>query len=119
MLKGDLELGVDMVSDLLCAPVFDRHELERERAVVVQEIGQAHDTPDDLVFDNFQQAAFPDQPLGRPVLGSVRHVSDLSREALVAYKARNYTARRMVLSAAGALDHERLVALAEDYLGAQ
>ena len=66
ILKGDVPLAVDIVADILQHSTFDETELARERDVVLQEIGQAHDTPDDIIFDYFQEAAFPDQPLGRP-----------------------------------------------------
>ena len=66
---GDMPIAFDILSDILQNSVFDPKELSRERAVVLQEIGQANDTPDDIIFDHFQYAAFPDQPIGRPVLG--------------------------------------------------
>src|ERR1700752_3587114 len=69
VLKEDVPLAVDILSDILQHSVFDPAELDRERAVVLQEIGQAIDTPDDIIFDFFQERAFPDQPMGRPVLG--------------------------------------------------
>ena len=74
VLKENTVLALDLLSDILQNSTFDADELERERTVVIQEIGQAHDTPDDLIFDHFQTVAFPDQPLGRPVLGSVETV---------------------------------------------
>ena len=77
VLKEDSGLALDLLSDILQHSTFDEEELERERAVVIQEIGQAQDTPDDRVFDHFQLTAFPDQPLGRPVLGSVDTVLSL------------------------------------------
>ena len=77
MLAGDLPLALDIVADILQHSTFDADELARERAVVLQEIGQAEDTPDDIVFDHFQWAAYPDQPMGRPVLGKAEIVIDL------------------------------------------
>ena len=64
-----MPLAVDILGDILQHSVFDAEELERERTVILQEIGQAFDTPDDIIFDLFQEQAFPDQGLGRPVLG--------------------------------------------------
>ena len=69
MLKDDLALGADIIGDILTHSTFEPEELERERGVILQEIGQANDTPDDIVFDHFQETAFPDQPMGRPTLG--------------------------------------------------
>src|SRR5262249_13241894 len=83
-----------------------------ERTVVLQEIGQANDTPDDAIFDHFQAAAYPDQAIGRPVLGTPEIIGSLARSALVDYLSGHYGAPGMVLAAAGRIDHERLVELA-------
>ena len=82
VLTADLPLAVDIIGDILQHSTFDAEELARERAVVLQEIGQAEDTPDDIVFDHFQSAAFPDQPMGRPVLGKAEIVGSLSGETM-------------------------------------
>ncbi len=113
VLAGDAPLALDIVADMLQHSVFDEEELARERAVVIQEIGQAIDTPDDIVFDHFQVTAYPDQALGRPVLGSVETVSRLERPALIEYLRRHYGAPGIVVSAAGRIDHDQLVGLAE------
>ena len=76
------------------------------------------DTPDDLVYDRFLQAAFPDQPLGRPILGTAKTVKSFTPDAIRAYLARHYHAGNMVLAASGAVDHDELVALAETHLAA-
>src|SRR5271155_3773868 len=112
MLAGDLPPSPDIVADILQHSTFDAEELTRERAVVLQEIGQAEDTPDDIVFDHFQWAAYPDQPMGRPVLGKAEIVSRLSGDTLRGYMQRHYAPGHLVLAAAGAVDHEQLVALA-------
>jgi predicted Zn-dependent peptidase len=112
ILAGDLPLAVDIIADILQHSTFDSEELARERAVVLQEIGQAEDTPDDIVFDHFQAAAFPDQPMGRPVLGKAEIVGSLSGETIRSYMRRHYAPGRLVLAAAGQVDHERLVDLA-------
>ena len=77
VLAEDLPLAVDILADILQHSTFDAEELARERAVVLQEIGQAEDTPDDIIFDHFQATAFPDQPMGRPVLGKAEIVGSL------------------------------------------
>jgi predicted Zn-dependent peptidase len=87
--------------------------LDRERAVVIQEIMQAHDTPDDIVFDRFQETAFPRQPVGRSVLGTTDLIRRIPREALIAYVNDHYRASSIVLAAAGRIDHYRLVELAK------
>jgi predicted Zn-dependent peptidase len=117
VLKEDVGLALDILADILQNSTFEPDELERERAVILQEIGQAHDTPDDIVFDHFQERAFPNQAMGRPVLGSPEIIRGLSRTSVVEYLEANYGASRMVLSAAGNLDHDRIVDLAEKLLG--
>lgn len=117
ILKDDLPLAVDILSDILQNSVFAAEEMERERAVVIQEIGQSHDTPDDIIFDHFQDGAYPDQPLGRSILGTTDGVSSLSRESVSKYMSHHYTAGRMVLAAAGGVDHESMVKLGEDLFG--
>ncbi len=113
VLKEDAALAVDILADILQYSTFDAEELARERSVVLQEIGQAHDTPDDVVFDHFQSTAYPEQPLGRPVLGDAERVRKMPREAIVGYMGEAYGSGGMVLSAAGMIEHEHLVALAE------
>jgi predicted Zn-dependent peptidase len=118
VLKEDAPLALDILADILLHSTFDPTELERERTVILQEIGQANDTPDDIIFDCFQERAFPDQAMGRPVLGTPEIVGRLSREAVVSYLRGHYSASRIVLSASGNLDHDRIVALAETLLSA-
>ncbi len=112
VLADDTPLVVDILADILQHSVFDADELARERAVVLQEIGQAEDTPDDIIFDRFQEIAFPDQAMGRPVLGRAEIVRDLPREIVARYMASRYRAGQMVLAAAGRVDHDALVDLA-------
>ncbi len=112
VMKDDTPLALDLLADILQHSVFDDEELARERAVVMQEIAQSHDTPDDIVFDFFQETAFPDQPLGWTILGPAEGVAALSRDDLAGYMSAHYSAPRMVLIGAGRLDHDRLVELA-------
>jgi predicted Zn-dependent peptidase len=112
VLKEDVALAVDILADILQHSVFDEEELAREREVVVQEIHQASDTPDDIVFDHLQEIAFPGQSLGRPILGTAELVKGFRRETLAGYMAEHYRAPRMVLAAAGRVEHEELVSLA-------
>ena len=113
VLADDTPLVVDILADILQNSIFDAEELTRERAVVLQEIGQAEDTPDDIIFDHFQEIAFPDQAMGRPVLGRAEIVRDLPRDIVAGYMASRYRAGQMVLAASGQLDHDALVAMAE------
>lgn len=118
VLKEDTGLALDILADILQHSTFDEEELERERTVVIQEIGQAHDTPDDQVFDHFQGTAFPDQPLGRPVLGSAEIVSSMSRGEIMQHMRAGYGGDKMVLAAAGNVDHDALVAQATELFDA-
>ena len=113
VLKADVGLAVDILADILQHSTFDAGELERERAVVLQEIGQAQDTPDDIIFDLFQERAFPDQPMGQPVLGRAEIIKGLGRDSVAGYLNSTYAAPGMILVAAGNVTHEALVALAE------
>jgi predicted Zn-dependent peptidase len=116
VLKEDTPLALDILADILQHSTFEPEELERERQVILQEIGQAYDTPDDIVFDYFQECAYPDQAMGRPVLGRPEIIRALPREAVVGYLRDHYGAERMVLAASGNIAHERVVALAEKLL---
>jgi predicted Zn-dependent peptidase len=118
VLARDVPLAVDLLGDILQRSAFDPDELERERGVVIQEIGEVQDTPDDLVFDLLQEAAYPGQPVGRPILGTVETVSAFSRDSLAGYMAQHYSGGAMVLAAAGRIDHAELVALASRHFGA-
>jgi len=112
VLAEDVPLAIDVLADILQNSVFDPTELERERSVILQEIGQAIDTPEDLIFDNFQECAYPDQGLGRPVLGRAEIIREIARPSIAGYMAEHYTPSRMVLASAGAVDHDAIVELA-------
>ena len=114
VLKNDVPLAVDIIADILQHSVMDKTELAREQDVIVQEINQSFDTPDDVVFDYFQETAFPEQAIGRPVLGTQELVRAMTPETLLGYMAKHYSAPRMVFAAAGNLDHDRLAGLVED-----
>ena len=113
VLADDLPLAVDLLADILQHSIFDEAELARERTVILQEIGQVQDTPDDLVFDLFQETAYPGQALGRSILGPAEIVAAMPRVALVDYMAHHYGPEHLVLGAAGKVEHGRLVELAE------
>ncbi len=112
VLKEDVPLAGDILSDILQNSVFDQSELDREQQVIVQEIGAARDNPDDHVFDLFQEAAYPDQPIGRNILGTVDSVKRFSPDTIRDYMERNYVGDQMVVCAAGNVDHEALVDIA-------
>jgi predicted Zn-dependent peptidase len=109
VLKADVPLALDVLADILSEPVFDPEELRREQNVIVQEIGATEDAPDDLVFDRLQETAFPKQPVGRSILGTPETVRSFSAAKLRAYLGRNYRAPDMLVAAAGAVDHQKIV----------
>lgn len=117
VLADDVPLAIDILADILQNSTFEPDELERERGVILQEIGEAFDTPDDLVFDILQESAFPNQPLGRPILGSPENVRSFSKATLSSFMSDHYGGANMVLAAAGKVDHEEIVARAGDLLG--
>lgn len=114
VLADDVALALDVVSDIVLNPIFDLNEIEVERGVILSEIGQALDTPDDILFDWLQEVAYPDQPIGRSILGPAERVSAFARDDLSTFVKENYHPNQMVLAAAGAVDHDEIVRQAED-----
>jgi len=114
VLREDVALAGDILADIVQNSALDQGELDRERQVIVQEIGATRDNPDDHVFDLFQSAAYPDQPIGRTILGTVDSVRSFEPEAIRSYMDRNYVGDHMVICGAGAVDHDALVDIAND-----
>ncbi len=117
VLENDVPLALDVIGDIVLNPVFDPAEIEVERGVILQEIGQAADTPDDVIFDWLQEESYHDQPLGRTILGPSERVSGFSRDDLSGFVAEHYGPGQMILAAAGAVDHDALVKTAEALFG--
>lgn len=113
-LPKDLELAVTVLADILQNSTFEEAELERERNVILQEIAMHHDSPEDLVFDYFHETVYPNQPVGRSIIGTPERVSAFTADDMRAYMKKHYCPRRMVISAAGNVDHQRLVCLVEN-----
>lgn len=116
VLKQDTKLALNILTDILQNSIFDPAEMEREREVILQEIGQSYDTPDDIIFDYFQETAYPNQSLGRPILGPASLVKSMSRETLIDFMKKHYNPEQMVLVASGNIDHKSLLSWAEDML---
>ncbi|RIK87604.1 MAG: peptidase M16 [Hyphomicrobiales bacterium] len=117
VLKDDVPLAIDILADILTDSLFDPQELEREQHVILQEIGAAHDTPDDIVFDRFTETAFHNQALGRSILGTPQTVESFTSAQLHAFMERQYGAERMVVVAAGGVAHDAFVREVEKKLG--
>ena len=112
-LAGGLKLGMEVVADLMLHPTLDAADLTQEVGVIAQEIAEAADTPDDYVFELAQAAAFDSQPLGRPVLGTEASIGAADPAVLEAWRAQLYAPDQLVISAAGAIDEDELLSLAE------
>ncbi|MGB4114102.1 MAG: pitrilysin family protein, partial [Yoonia sp.] len=113
VLQDDVPLALDVIGDILMNSTFEASDIEIERGIILQEIGQANDTPDDIIFDWLQEVAYPDQAIGRSILGPAERVSSFNREDLVKFVGEHYGPNQMILAAAGGIDHAKIVAQAE------
>ncbi len=116
-LKEDVDLALDILSDIFLNSAFDPAEFERERGVILQELGQVEDTPDDVIFDRFQETAFPDQAIGRPVLGTADIIKTLPRAAALDWRNGIYAPGNVVIAASGNLDPARFLARTSELFG--
>ncbi len=117
VLEGDERLALDILADILLSSTFAHDELEREREVILQEIAGIKDSPDEIGYDLIHEAAFPDQPVGRPIIGTPETVKRITREELQGFLADRYRPGAMVVSAAGAVHHATLVRHVEALFG--
>ena len=115
VLKEDLGLSIDIISDILQNSTFDAKELDRERGVILQEIGMYLDTPDDVVFDKWQEVAYPDQPMGRSILGKSEIIKSISRDQVEGFMKSFYRPDRMAFSVSGNFQEEQVLDLAEKH----
>ncbi len=118
LLKEDLPLALDVLSDMVQNSTMPDEEIERERGVILQEIGMCHDTPDDIIFDHYFETAYPNQALGAPILGTPEIIKSMSRESLMGYVARFYTPSQLVLCVSGNFNENELIKMAEDQFSA-
>ncbi|MEJ0010857.1 MAG: pitrilysin family protein [Alphaproteobacteria bacterium] len=117
VLKDYADEALKLLCDIVSDSVFEQAELERERHVVLQELAMHADTPDDLVFDLFQETVFRDQPLGRSILGTTHSVSGFSREDLLRYTRDHYQPKHLVVAGAGAVEHDSVARTVEEFFG--
>ncbi len=117
VLPEDAERAADIIADMLLRSVFDSKELDRERQVIIQEIGRDLDTPEDYIYDLMHENAFPKQKIGRSILGTTDVIERLPREKVVDYVNKNYHAGNIVIVGAGKIAHQELVKLAKRYFG--
>jgi predicted Zn-dependent peptidase len=118
VLSGDVVMALDVIADIVLNPVFRKADIETERHVILQEIGQALDTPDDIIFDWLHEVSYPDQPFGRTILGPEDRVASFAKVDFQAFTQAHYGPDQMILSAAGGVDHAEVVAAAERIFGA-
>ncbi len=109
VLGEDLKMATELLADIFLESVFDQDEIVRERQVVIQEISQAEDTPDDFIHDLFSLDFWKGHPLALPIFGSATTVNTFDREAVVTFMNKRYRAERVFISAAGKVDHDDLV----------
>lgn len=117
VLADDAPLALELIADIVRNATMPEEDIEVERGVIIQEIGQSADTPDDVIFDWAQARAFPDQPIGRPILGPLENVQRFGRGDFTGFISSRYTADQMVVAAAGLVEHAEVVALAEKLFG--
>jgi len=119
VLSKDVGTALEILADILTDPLFDAGELDKERQVVIQEIGEAADIPDDAVMDMLQRLSYGDNALGRPILGTVDSVASHARDRLSAFMAKHYAPRDLVIAASGGIDAGAFAKLAETHFGAR
>lgn len=118
LLGEDIAVAIEVLGDILTRSVFDKQELAREKSVILQEYAAVEDTPDDLIYDVFQETAFSNQPIGRPILGRPETIESFDEAAIRKFLAREYVPGNMALVATGPLNHSEIVAQAEKMFGA-
>ena len=109
LLKQNLHVGIDVISDILQNSTFESQELEKERGVILQEIGMYLDDPSEMVGDYWQRTAFPNQSIGRLIIGKKEIIHSIQREKIVNFMQSNYHPTKMVVSAAGKINHDEFV----------
>ena len=117
VLAADVGRGLDILGDIVLNPLFDQPDIDVERGVILQEIGQALDTPDDIIFDWLQEAAYPEQPFGRTILGPAERVEGFGRADLSGFVSEHYAPDRIIIAAAGAVDPNAIVATSKRLFG--
>ena len=114
VLKENAELGIEILSDIIKNSTFPKEEIERERGVIISEIGQSYDSPEDRVFENFTKTAFKNQPMGRPILGTKETVSSFQKSNFKLFLNSNYTPENMVVSMSGNLNKDKFFKIVEE-----
>ncbi|HES59804.1 MAG TPA: insulinase family protein, partial [Caldithrix sp.] len=112
-LDSQLSICMNVLSDMLCNSLFRDSDIEKEKLVVMEEISAVRDTPDEYIFDLFQEQLFPNQPIGYPILGTSETVKQFNRGTLLEFWGQHYCPNNIIISAAGNLQHDKLIKLAQ------
>jgi predicted Zn-dependent peptidase len=115
-LSEHLGLSLDVLSDLVCQPLFDPSDIRKEKQVVIQEIQMAEDQLEDAIFDRYFELAFPGAPVGRNILGSKKSIEEMRRETIVGYHKRQFTSPNLLVSVAGNVEHDEVLELVLKHL---
>ncbi|MEI8185191.1 MAG: pitrilysin family protein [Chlorobiaceae bacterium] len=116
-LAEHLEPSFDLLSDLVCDPVFPHEEIDKEKEVVIEEISSVNDTPEELIFEEFDLRSFPLHPLGKPILGTEESVGHFTDDTLKNFMRQHYVPKKMLLTATGKVHHDEIMRLGEKFLG--
>ena len=111
ILDSHLKKGIEVLADMVCNSLFDEKDIEMEKQVVLEEINSVKDTPEEYIFDIFQEKVFPNQPLGFPILGENKNVRNIEKDQILAFFKKFYAPDNIVVSAAGKVNHKELVDL--------
>ena len=109
ILDSHLNKGIEVLGDMVCNSLFEEKDIEMEKQVVLEEIKAVKDTPEEYIFDIFQEKIFPDQPMGFPILGKNRNVRDIQREQIISFLNTFYKPSNIIVAAAGKVEHQQLV----------
>jgi len=114
VMDSDLEIAIDILSDIVQNPLFSRVDFKKEKRVILEEINELEDSPSDLVFDLFMEALWKDQSLGKPILGTTESIKRIERKEALSYFKRNYISPKIIICASGNLSHKKLVRMVKD-----
>jgi predicted Zn-dependent peptidase len=117
ILKNNVNVALDIISDIILNSLYQAKEIKKELGVICQEIAASNDTPDDIVFDYFQQKCYPNQAIGRSILGTPENIKKFNKSSFQQYVSQHYFANNMILSIAGNIEHENIMDLANKYFG--
>lgn len=115
VLKQHTEFAIQFLADILQNSTFDSQEVEKERGVILQEVAMTYDTPDDIIFDYFQEQAFPKQPLGRSILGKVKNIKTFNQQHFQNYINSQYNYQNMAIVASGSIKTTEVVNWVDKY----